>query len=310
MKESIYFSDKLKKQILPLYIESFHSQKVKNNCCAFVSDICDYCKCDFLELDTLQAQSFFNHLFFPGTEKKRPALSTVRLKYATMHAFSNYVIRNAAIFQIVYNNNPFDLVQLQTAEPYIEPDKIPSPKEINEILHQAEGNPSLYAALTLIIKCGFTVGELTRLRQDSFILDDNDQAAVVFSYRSRQRYIKIPEDVLAVLDYYWNEQVFHTEYLFENKHGKPLRVRDMERLYRSCMGEQFRFTLSDLRNGCIALLSASGAPAKKLGDYVGIKQYHWLRRYDKVIPELSLAACDYSNLSIKLPSQKRQKTTL
>lgn len=302
MKQSIYFSDKLKNQILPLYVESFHSDKVKNNCYSFICAICDYCKSDYLDINTLQAQSFFNHLLYPDSSQKRPALSTVNLKYSSLHAFSNYLIRNSSIFEIKYFNNPFDMVNIQQTDTYIDAEKIPTPKQMNDILHKAESNPTLYAALSLIIKCGFTVGELTRLRQDSFILDDSDQAAVVFSYRNRQRYIKIPDDVLAILDYYWNKQVFHSEYLFENRNKKPLRVRDIERLYKNCMGENFQFTLSDLRNGCIAFLSASGAPKKELGEYIGLRQYSWLHRYDKVIPELSLAACDYSNLSIKLPA--------
>ena len=84
-----------------------------------------------------------------------------------------------------------------------------------------------------------------------------------------------------------------------------MRVRDIERLYKKCMGTYFQFTLSDLRSACIALLCASGVSAKELGKYVGIQNYSWLRRYDKIIPELSLAPCDYSNLIIKPPSAQK-----
>lgn len=303
MKESIYFSDKLQNQILPLYVKTFRSLKVQTNCYSFIAAICDHCKKDYLEIETLQAQAYFNHLALPvQMGQKKPALSTLNLKYSSYHAFSNYLIRNASTFQIEYKINPFDLVTIEHLEPYLDPSKIPTPLQMNNILHKCESEPVLYAAVSLIIKCGFTVGELTKLRQDSFILDDSDQAAVVFTYRGSQRYVKIPDDVLAILDYYWKKQIQNTEYLFENKYGHPMRVRDMERLYKKIMGNDFQFTLSDLRNGCIALLSASGAPTKEIGKYVGIQQYSWLRRFHKVIPELSLAPCDYTNLYIKIPS--------
>lgn len=303
MKESIYFSDKLQNEILPLYFESFHSNKVKNNCSSFLASICNYCRTDYLSINILHAQSYFNYLLLPKQDgKKQLASSTIQLRLASYHAFSNYLIRNSSIFGINYFHNPFDQVKIRHSAPSLNAAKIPSVAQLNEILHQCEAEPTLYTAVAMIIKCGFTVGELTKLRQDSFILDDSGHAAVVFSYRKTQRYIKIPDDLLEIIDYYWKNQTSNNEYLFENKSGHPMSVRDLERLYKNYMGSDFKFTLSDLRNGCIAILYASGAPAKEIGNYVGIRQYSWLHRYDKIIPQLSLAACDYSNLYIKLPS--------
>lgn len=303
MKNSIYFSDKLQYKIIPEYVKSFYSEKVKRNCYSFLSSICDYCKNDYLNINTLQAQSYFNYLSLPQQPgKKSLARSTIQLKYSSYHAFSNYLIRNASTYGIEYIYNPFDKVNIHRTDQPLNPSKIPSISQMNDILHQCENEPVLYTALSLIIRCGFSVGELTKLRQDSFILDDSDHAAVVFSYRNSQRYVKIPDDILEILDYYWKNQISNTEYLFENKAGHPMSVRDLERLYKKRMGENFQFTLSDLRNGCIALLYTSGAPIKEIGKYLGIRQYHWLHRYDKVIPELSLAACDYSNLFIKPPT--------
>ncbi len=300
MKQSIYYSDNLKNNILPPYLASFHSEKVKRNCASFIASICDYCKKDYLDINDIQAKAYFNYLSFPSREEeKKQAASTIQLKYASLHAFSNYLIRNSSLLGINYIDNPLDHINFQKPEPYIDPSKIPDPKQINEILHHCESEPILYSALSLIIKCGFTVGELTRLRQDSFILDESDHAAAVYTYRGTQRYVKIPDDVLAILDFYWNHQTNNTEYLFENKSGRPMRVRDLERLYKKCMGDEFHFTLSDLRSACIAFLYASGVPAKEIGSYVGIKHYSWLHRYDKAIKELSLAPCDYSNLTIK-----------
>lgn len=304
MKLSIYYSDNLEKNILPDYLDTFRSDKVRKNCASFIASICDYCKHDYLEINALQAQSYFNYLALQDPNGKRLALSTIQLKRSSLRAFSNYLIRNACMLKIEYFNNPFDKINIQKPDPYLNPSKIPTPEQINEILHRCESEPALYSAISLIIKCGFSVGELLKLRQDSFILDDSDHAAVIFSYHDTQRYVKIPDDVLSVLDYYWKHQTNNTEFLFENKSGHPMRVRDIERLYKKCMGVHFQFTLSDLRNACIALLYASGVPAKELGNYVGIRHYSWLHKYDKIIPELSLAPCDYSNLIIKPPSVK------
>ncbi|MCI8919084.1 MAG: phage integrase family protein [Eubacterium sp.] len=305
MKRSIYYSEHLENSILPDYLKAFHSDKVKKNCASFIAAICDYCRRDFLNIDALHAQSYFNYLSFSNHDGKKLALSTIQLKYSTLHAFSNYLIRNSGSLKIEYSANPFDKINFQKPDPYLNASKVPTPEQINSILQRCESEPVLYSAISLIIKCGFTVGELLKLRQDSFILDDCNHAAVVFSYRDTQRYVKIPEDVLSVLDYYWKNQTNNTEYLFENKSGRPMRVRDIERLYKKCMGTYFQFTLSDLRSACIALLCASGVSAKELGKYVGIQNYSWLRRYDKIIPELSLAPCDYSNLIIKPPSAQK-----
>lgn len=302
MKKSIYFSDKLQTQILPCYLDKFHSQKVKSNSYSFIRAICDYCKKDFLAIDALHAQSYFNFLLMPQqTGIKQLACSTIRLKHASLHAFSNYLIQNATRYDIEYVSNPFDSINIRLPLNCQALSKLPTLEQINSILQKCEREPVLYAALSLIIRCGLSVGELSKLRQDCFILDDANHAAIVFSYRKSQRYVKIPDDVLEILDHYWNSQVHNDSYLFENKSKHPMQVRDFERLYRKNMGTDFEYTLSDIRNSCLAIYYASGATSKEVEQYVGTKQYSWLRKYEKVIPELSLAPCDYSNLYIKLP---------
>ena len=138
------------------------------------------------------------------------------------------------------------------------------------------------------------------MRSDAFIQDAAGNYAVRITYRNKSRFVKLPLDMVALLNDYISATATDSPSLFSNNRGNPMRPRDLERLYAATIvfDETLpKFTLSDLRNGAAAYMLQSGASGKMVADYIGIHP-GWMHRYDKVLKELQVSAVDYTNIKI------------
>ena len=90
-----------------------------------------------------------------------------------------------------------------------------------------------------------------------------------------------------------------SEYLFSNKKGNQLRIRDLERLYKKYVLDNMdqQYTLQDLRNAAVVYMLKGGASSGMVADYINI-DYGWMHRYNTAVSKLELAAVDFSNIRI------------
>lgn len=285
-----------------MFAKSLNTQKSKSDYYAIVKDISQYLKKDFLSLGDADAQSYFNYLLMRRNNGKQ-SLKTIRVKLARLKSVSNFVLRHSYLFELQqsYLRNPFQRVSLPEGEDSLSMQNVPDIDELNHILKKAESNPQLYLILSLIIRCALSAGEICILKYEDFVQDQNGNVGIEYCFRNVKRYVKLPPDILTqIQEYIGDNEVAQSAYLFHNKRGNPLRIRDLERLYLKYLpaDESPHFTLSDIRNGSAAYMLLCGAAPAEVARYIGIAP-EWMRRFDKVLPELYIAAVDYTNISVR-----------
>lgn len=297
-----YLSPLFENEIWPMFAKTLNTEKSKSDYFAILRDISCYLKKDFLSVKDADAQAYFNHLLMLAANGKQ-SIKTIKVKLARANSVSNFVLRNSYLFELqqTYTGNPFQKVSLPETNEYLTARNVPDIDELNGILHKAEGNTMLYLILSIMVRCGLSAGEICTLKFEDFIQDSNGNVGIEYCYRNVKRYIKIPEDILTLIQEYIGDMtVSHSAYLFHNKRGNPLRIRDLERLYLKYLptDETPHYTLSDIRNGSAAYMLVCGASTTEVARYIGIAP-EWMRRFDKIVPELYVAAVDYTNIRVK-----------
>lgn len=297
-----YLSPLFENEIWPMFAKALNTAKSRSDYFAILRDISGYLKKDFLSISDADAQSYFNHLLILSANGKQ-SIKTIKVKLARMTSVSNFVLRNSYLFELqqTYLSNPFQKVSLPETDDYLTAKNVPDIDDLNSILHKAEENGTLYLILSMMVRCALSAGEICTLKFEDFIQDSNGNVGIEYCYRNVKRYIKIPEDILKLIQEYIGDMtVSQSAYLFHNRRGNPLRIRDLERLYLKYLPaeEKPHFTLSDIRNGSAAYMLVCGASTTEVARYIGIAP-EWMRRFDKIVPELYVAAVDYTNIRVK-----------
>lgn len=305
-----YLSPLFENEIWPLFAKTLNTAKSKSDYYSLVRDLCSYLKKDFLALSDFDAQSYFNHLLILANNGKQ-SIKTIKVKLARARSVSNFILRHSYLFELQqdYIRNPFIRVSLPQTEDFLTAKNVPDIDEMNDILHKAEADPQLYLILALMVRCGISAGEICTLKYEDFMQDKKGNVGIEFCYRNVKRYVKLPIDILGLIqEYIGDMDVAQSAYLFHNRRGNPLRIRDLERLYLKYLpsDEEPHFTLSDIRNGSAAYMLVCGASGSEVAKYIGIAP-DWIRRFDKIVPELYVAAVDYTNISVKPLSEISEK---
>ena len=295
---STYLSNTFKDLIWSDFSKSLKSKGAKSDYFMLCCDICDFSQKDFLYLTEDDAQSYFDRLLQLQIDGKM-SLDTINVKFYRLHSISKFISFEQHKYKISYFN-PFSYVTIPQISEYINISHVPSVPQMDAILNQSHSDERLFLILSMIIRCGFTVGEICSMRSDSFVCDAAGNYAIRITYRNKSRFVKLPLDIVSLVNDYASSSAINSDYLFYNNRGNPLRPRDLQRLYAATIlfDEALpKFTLSDLRNGAAAYMLKSGVSAKMVADYIGINP-GWIHRYNKVLKELQVSAVDYTNIKI------------
>lgn len=267
-----------------------------------VCSICDFLKKDFLDISYKDAQYYFDHI----SQTQQLKVSSLNAKLASLRSISTYILKNIDRdkYDIDSNfTNVFSRVIITAQDNYIKKDSIPTPKELQLILESASSNDMLFLILSLIIKCSLTVSQVCNLKPSQIATDAAERGFIIFSNGPKTRFVKLPTDVMELLISYTNSYGVNN-FLFYNKHNKPLRPRTLETLFQSYLSKseiQKSFTLQDIRNASIVYMLKGGASQSAVADYIGVSN-RWMFRFNQVIDELDNAPCDYLNINIKKSS--------
>lgn len=294
MRECIYLTEQFKESVYYKFLNNLKTAKAKNDYNTLVCSICDFAKKDFTELYVSDAKAFFSQEINKVKEQKQSKI-TVVAKHSKLHSLSNYIIKYNLIPG--YNINPFATVNIPEVDTKILDSSMPTLKQIDHILEFAKAEHQLYVALSIIVRCALTSGELCKLKLNDIIIDPNNNHSFILHYKNKIRYIKIPNDIMVIIHNYISSRSIPGEYLFYNKRNNPMRVRDLENLYAKTMPPTNNYTMQDIRNRAITYMLKFGASQKQTADYIHITPT-WITRYAEVIPELELAAVDYVNIRI------------
>lgn len=295
---SIYFSSDFT-LILQQFIESgtLKLPRTQRDYFTNVCSICDFLKKDYLHISYSDAQYYFDHL----SQAQKLKVSSLNAKLASLRSISSYILKNKdAITVDATFTNVFSKVNIAAQDNYVNKESIPSTKEIGLILDSVRTNDMLFLILSLIIKCSLTVSQICNLKPSQIALDGANRGCIAFTNGKKTRFVKLPVDIMDLLVSYTNSYGVNN-FLFYNKHKKPLRPRTLEslfQLYLTKSGIKKAFTLQDIRNASIIYMLQGGASQSAVADYVGVSG-RWMFRYNQVIDELNNAPCDYLNFNIK-----------
>lgn len=278
------------------FANTLKTEKAKGDYFALVKDLCQFTGKDMLEIGPDDARAYADVLAKKRAEGKL-AQSTVNVRMARLHSVYRFLAED--YLETGMMDNPFSLVVVPQISEQIPEDKIPKPEELDRILAYAKSNPQLHVAVSMVIRCGFTVGELCSIRRDALIEDARGNHGVRFTYRNIERWVKLPDDVTSLIDGFVCKEAIMSEYLFSNKKGNQLRIRDLERLYKKYVLDNMdqQYTLQDLRNAAVVYMLKGGASSGMVADYINI-DYGWMHRYNTAVSKLELAAVDFSNIRI------------
>lgn len=282
----------LRDDIWNMYQETLKSAQSKREYKFAAKDICAYCRKPFLEIRHIDAQAYFNYL-----RTTRLKDSTILARQAKLRSLSNFLIRQARLFDIDYTYNPFVNINFMPENNFfIDSKHVPGLEDLDLLLSRSSSDPEMYLVLALVIKCGLSTGEICQIKMSDFFLDSIGYPYLKVTFKGKSRDIKLSSDVVDILNLYVNAKMPRSS-LFENRNKKPLRVRDLERHYQKLFSDS-PYTLSDVRNGAIAAMLAQGIPQAAVAAYLGITPV-WLRRFEPHIPEMGLQAIDLNRIMIK-----------
>lgn len=295
MIECDYLSNKFKLQIWEDFSATLLNKKTVQQYAFLVADICNFCQRDFLELDSENVSSYFNFLM----EKYKDGIhteNTLFVKRAQLHSMSNYIIKHASYLGVEeYVFNPFVNLKIPETDVIIGKQDIPSPEQLNEILANALNDSRLFVAISLVLRCGLTTGELVEIKMKHFFCDSANHFGLTIGNHEHKRFVKIPNDVMDIV----RQHSFSFEpdsYLLQNHKHEKMSYRYLNRLYHKNVKNSL-FNLSDIRKAAITYMLVGGASPGDVAVYTGTSPT-WMFRYNKVVSEISCAPCDYSMLRI------------
>ena len=293
-----YFSDKFLELFDHYALNRFKKHNTKLQYLYAIAALCNYSKCDFLELTSEQVQEFFHNF------EKNADISTVKYNLRIYRAVARFIDANAKDYQIspVYTAY-FTTLILPETEVEFDPSEFPSFEEIDYVLQyvKAKNEMSLFIAMSLALRCGMTIHEITGLKREMFFQDAKGNYGIRMKVsNTSDRFVKVPEDVANLIIQYVSSRFTDMSDLLLNKQNRPVSIRSLQNWLRSaCLACEIKpFTLNQLRVLSVSHMLKSGAPEKKVAEYINVKGTAWFFRYNRIVKELEDSAVDYTHIKI------------
>lgn len=264
-----------------------------------IFSLCNSAERDFLNLEQSHMVEFLTA--GAGGDGR---ISANSFKLRVIHAIARYIDENADNYSIV----PRYLALLSPLDPKIpeaeyDPNNLPSLEDINTVLTHSKNDQDmvLFLACALVLRCSLTLNELIKLEKTNFFQDLNGNYGLRLKLSSlADRFVKIPDDVAEVIIQYSRGRKDDMPALFISKRGTPMTKRTLQdRLHKACLDCGITpMSFNELRVLSIAYMIQGGAALDKVAAYTNMKKTDWLFRYNRVVAEISDAACDYSHIRI------------
>lgn len=297
---SPYMSELTINHIFKDFAVQLKNERTKVNYFSIICYICDYAKTDLIQLSVNQAQEYFNSLLH-GTGK-RLSIKTIHSRLYALRSIYSFLIEHKNDYELPYSfHNIFDKVNIPEMNPSIKSEDIPSMEEMDRLLEVTKNDFMMYLILSLVFRCSLSASEVCNLKMKQLGKDRRERNFIVFHDKKKERYVKLPEDIMSLLNGYLATLSDQKEYLFYNKRDNVLKVRNLESLmkkYVIAAKLSKEFTIQDIRNASIAYMLASGAETQDVAKYAGV-DVQWMYRYNDVITELDLQPVDLVNIQIK-----------
>lgn len=255
------------------------------------------------------AQDFNGYLLFLKTEKGDSiSEATLETKYSQLYRLYQFMKDNRAI-----DKNPLNEVKKPVVTRHVKKERTLTENEMNLLVAAANRLPLRERCIVfLILTTGMQLSEVASLSWCDFAKDSEGNIAAVIEKRKRGKYVKIPENMWALLkdysDYLTKDEGFiigPTSAVFLNHRGERISETYIQKTVKStCQLAGIPVhPPKDLRHSVAKFTILAGSPQEKVGDMLALSDDYLLKRYAHVFGDIKSAATDYLYFDIKRPGK-------
>ena len=291
---SEHFIDILQKY----YTEKIKTKRTEQQYIYVFNALCNHAKCDYLDITKEQIKAYFSEI------DPRTIIKSTNYDLSVLRAVSRYMDENADKFQIEPRYlELFSVIEVMFPDMQFRPEDLPNFQDVDKVLDyfKNEGDMVGFLSCSLVLRTTLTTNELVTLKRDMLLQDANGNYGIRLKLTNHAyRYVKLPDDIVELINQYSKQRMDHLPYFFLNKKGKAVSARALQnRLREACLVCDVEpFTYNDLRLLSQTLMIKEGAPLNKLAEHIDVKNVNWFFRYNRVVEALLDSAVDYSHLKI------------
>ncbi len=269
MQKSIYMSDLFAERIYPAFASTKKKPRTAADYFQSARLICEFCQKDFLELTEDDANRYHEYLLEQEANGKI-SNRTIKVRFVGFNQLARFV---CAGYPDEMECNPFEKIALPLTEEHLKYQRIPTMKEIDDLLTAAKDDKQMYLILCLICRMGLTAAETVKLRRQQIVEIDEKSIGIICVGKDGTEILRpVPEDVSEILLEYIKESGAESE-LFHNEWNKPLTERNLNYLikkYSALAGLETKCSVKDLRNRAILSMIQANASPEDVAQYAGI----------------------------------------
>lgn len=295
---SKYISKRFLNILHKYYTEKIKTKRTEQQYIYVFNALCDHAECDFLEISKEQIKAYFSEID-PNT-----IIKSTNYDLSVLRAISRYMDENASVFQIEPRYlDLFSVIDVMFPDMQFNMEDLPDFKSVDRVLEyfKSEGDMVGFLSCSLVLRTTLTTNELVSLERNMLLQDANGNYGIRLKLTNHAyRYVKLPDDIVELINQYAMQRTDNLPNFFLNKKGKAVSARALQnRLREACLACGVTpFTYNDLRNLSQALMIKEGAPLDKLAEHINVKNMSWFFRYNRVVEALDDSAVDYSHLKI------------
>ena len=285
--------------ILELYYSHLKSTRTVKEYSYIINLFETFTTKNFLDCNQEDALSFSKHmagLAAAGEISRKTYYSRI----SVLNSISSYIENNNLIPDY---HNIFKRIIVLIDNEHVTVSDLPDFHDLSCILEAAKSNLRDFTIFSLCIKCGLSCSQLCSLNEESLLYDNENKLSGLRIISGRNyNDILLPDDICAILTSYLSEFAIDNDSLFKNSHGKPLKIRTLQRILQKyvveCKGRLNRsnITFQQLRHAAIFYMKHGGASDEDIAKYTDLS-VRTILRYNKISEGLPDAATN-SVLSI------------
>ncbi len=293
---SPYLSPKFISILKKYYSEKIREERTKQQYTYVFNALCDYAKCDFLDITKEIIKAYFNN--------KSSVMKSTDYNLSVLRAVARYMDENADILEIQEGYlNLFSVIDVIFPDMQFCMEDLPELDSIDKVLayFKSEGDMTGFLSCSMVLRSTLTTNELVSLRRDMLLQDADGNFGIRLKITEHAyRFVKLPEDIVELIDLYSMQRTDSLPYFFLNKKGKAVSARALQnRLHEACTACGVKpFTYNDLRILSQALMIKDGAPLERIAEHINVKNMSWFFRYDRVVESLKESPVDYTHLKV------------
>lgn len=293
---SPYLSAKFITILKRYYSEKIQEARTAQQYTYVFNALCDYAQYDFLDITQETVKAYFN--------RKNSVMKSTDYNLTVMRAVARYMDENADTLEIRPEYlNLFSVVDVTFPDMQFSLEDLPELSSIDRVLayFKSKGDMTGFLSCAMVLRSTLTTNELTALKCDMLLQDANGNFGIRLKLTDHAyRFVKLPADIVELIERYSMQRTDNQPYFFLNKKGKAASARALQnRLHEACIACGVKqFTYNDLRIISQALMIKDGAPLDKIAEHINVKTMSWFFRYDRVVESLSNSPIDYTHLKV------------